>query len=80
MSGTDDERLFREMDNLELFLSGKSFDINEVFPTRQETGTVYKAIAADPTSAERIKYLLLTNPGLCQNRGIADGADRAGAY
>lgn len=63
MSGTDDERLFREMDNLELFLSGKSFDINEVFPTRQETGTVYKAIAADPTSAERIKYLLLSNPG-----------------
>ena len=38
MSGTDDERLFREMDNLELFLIWQRFDINEVLPTRQETG------------------------------------------
>lgn len=63
MSGTDDEKLFREMDNLELFLSDKDFDINDVLPTRAETGTVYRAIAAAPASAERIKYLLLSDPG-----------------
>ena len=62
MSGTDDERLFREIDNLELFLSGKRFNINDVLPTRQETGTVYRMIGAFGTNAERIKYLSLKDP------------------
>jgi len=67
MSGTDDERLFREMDNLELFLSGKRFNINDVLPSRQETGTVYRMIGAFGTNAERIKYLSLKDPGYAKS-------------
>lgn len=63
MNGTDDERLFSEIDNLNLFLSGNDFDVKKVLPTREETGAVYKFICSNPSVGERIKYINLNTVG-----------------
>lgn len=80
MSGTDDERLFREMDNLELFLSGKRFNINDVLPTRQETGTVYRMNRSLRYERRTDKIFIAQRPGICQVGNIAYGFIGAGAH
>lgn len=63
VSGTDDDRLFSEIDSLNLFLSGNDFDVKKVLPTRAETGAVYKFISVNPSSGDRIKYMNLSTVG-----------------
>ena len=63
MSGTDDEQLFKEIDSLNNYMSGRDFDVDLLLPTRAETGVIYKFIAAGPVSEDRIKYLHLNTVG-----------------
>ena len=63
MSGTDDERLFREIDSLNNYMSGREFDVNLILPSRAETGVIYKYISSTPATEERIKYVHLSTVG-----------------
>lgn len=63
MSGTDDDRLFAELDAYESFLAGNGFNAERLLPERHEVGEVYRAVAAEQMSAERIKYLMLSGIG-----------------
>ena len=63
MSGTDDEQLFKEIDSLNNYMSGRDFDVDLLLPTRAETGVIYKFIAAGPVSEDRIKYVHLNTVG-----------------
>lgn len=63
MSGTDDDRLFKEMDSLNNYMSGREFDINLLLPSRAEIGVIYKFIAAGPVTEDRIKYVHLNTVG-----------------
>lgn len=63
MSGTDDERLFKEIDNFNRYVSGRDFDLNLLLPSRAETGVIYKFIAASPAAEDRIKYVHLSTIG-----------------
>ena len=63
MSGTDDERLFREIDSLNSYMAGREYDVNLLLPSRVETGIIYKFISAAPATEERIKYVHLSTVG-----------------
>ncbi|MEE1161302.1 MAG: DHHA1 domain-containing protein, partial [Acutalibacteraceae bacterium] len=63
MSGTDDERLFKEIDSLNNYMAGREFDVNLLLPSRAETGIIYKYITASPATEERIKYVHLSSVG-----------------
>lgn len=63
MSGTDDEQLFKEIDSLNNYMSGREFDINLLLPSRAETGVIYKFIASGPVTEDRIKYVHLNTVG-----------------
>ena len=63
MSGTDDERLFKEIDSLNNYMSGREFDADLLLPSRAETGVIYKYISATPATEERIKYIHLNTVG-----------------
>lgn len=63
MSGTDDDRLFAELDAYESFSAGRAFERSVLLPERHEVGEVYRAVAAEKMSAERIKYLMLSGVG-----------------
>ena len=63
MSGTDDEQLFKEIDSLNNYMSGRDFDVDLLLPTRAEIGVIYKFIAAGPVSEDRIKYVHLNTVG-----------------
>lgn len=63
MSGTDDDRLFKEIDSLNNYMSGREFDINLLLPSRAETGVIYKFIASGSVTEDRIKYVHLNTVG-----------------
>ena len=63
MSGTDDVRLFREIESLNSYMAGREYDVNLLLPSRAETGIIYKYIAAVPATEERIKYVHLNTVG-----------------
>lgn len=62
-NGTDDGRLFSELDHFNRFMSGNAFDTERLLPTREETGAVYKFISSSASSEERIKYMNLSSVG-----------------
>lgn len=63
MSGTDDGRLFKEIESLNNYMSGREFDLDLLLPSRAETGVIYKFIAAKPATEDRIKYAHLSTVG-----------------
>lgn len=63
ISGTDDDRLFREIDNFDKFMTGGEFEIRDLLPTREEVGEIYKLISQKPILEDRIKYLNLNKLG-----------------
>lgn len=63
MSGTDDERLFKEIDSLNNYMSGREFDTDLLLPSRAEIGVIYKFISATSTTEDRIKYVHLSTVG-----------------
>lgn len=54
ISGTDDSRLFSEMDITDRFITGHSVEPDALLPTREEVGKIYKTIAVKPVLRERI--------------------------
>ncbi len=63
MNGTDDDRLFYELECFGDYMSGRKTDAKALLPTRKEAGTVYRLIASDPVPEERIKYLNINTIG-----------------
>lgn len=54
VSGTDDLRLFAEMDLTDRFIKGQNTEPEALLPTREEVGKIYKTIALKPLLKERI--------------------------
>lgn len=63
MSGTDDDTVFLQIADYDLFLSGGEYDPKNLFPAREEIGEIYKYIAAKPRLKDRIKYRYLNSIG-----------------
>ena len=63
MSGTDDVRLFGEISCFNDYMAGRQVDAEQLLPSREETGSVYRLIASKPVTGERIKYLTLNTVG-----------------
>lgn len=63
MSGTDDDRLFGEISCFNDYMAGRPVDAEQLLPSREETGSVYRLIASKPVTGERIKYLTLNTVG-----------------
>lgn len=54
VSGTDDSRLFEEMDLTDRFIKGQNVEPEALLPTREEVGKIYKSIALKPVLKDRI--------------------------
>ena len=63
MNGTDDVRLFGEISCFNDYMAGRPVDAEQLLPSREETGSVYRLIASKPVTGERIKYLTLNTVG-----------------
>ena len=63
MSGTDDDRVFGEISCFNDYMAGRQVDAEQLLPSREETGSVYRLIASKPVTGERIKYLTLNTVG-----------------
>ena len=63
MNGTDDDRLFGEISCFNDYMAGRPVDAEQLLPSREETGSVYRLIASKPVTGERIKYLTLNTVG-----------------
>ena len=63
MNGTDDVRLFGEISCFNDYMAGSPVDAEQLLPSREETGSVYRLIASKPVTGERIKYLTLNTVG-----------------
>lgn len=63
MNGTDDGALFKQIENYNSFCAGHSFAANELLPTREEVGAVYKFICAKPVLPDRVKYVFINSVG-----------------
>ncbi len=63
LSGVDEDRLFREIENYDKLLSGMDGDAANALPSREEVGGLYKAIFNNPVKSERIKHINLKDLG-----------------
>lgn len=63
MNGTDDDRLFGEISCFNDYMAGRQVDAEQLLPSREETGSIYRLIASKPVTGERIKYLTLNTVG-----------------
>ena len=63
MNGTDDVRLFGEISCFNDYMAGRQVDAEQLLPSREETGSIYRLIASKPVTGERIKYLTLNTVG-----------------
>lgn len=63
MNGTDDDRLFGEISCFNDYMAGRACNTEQLLPSREETGSVYRLIASKPVTGERIKYLTLNTVG-----------------
>lgn len=68
MSGTDDGRLFTELQKYQDYLAGAKPDAAALLPTREETGIVYRQIAGGPVGEERLRFLLLNRIGYAKTQ------------
>ena len=63
MNGTDDDILFSSFAAYNDYCAGEEADISLLYPTREEVGTVYKAICEKAMLPDRIKYLFMNTLG-----------------
>lgn len=63
ISGTDDEKLFKEFAIFNDFMTGDGADTSLIYPSRQEVGEVYKYICEKPVLADRVKYFFMNSLG-----------------
>ncbi len=72
MSDIDDARLFEQIAAYDDYKSGADTRANELFPTREEVGAVYKTVIRGRIQAERIKHLFLGDLGLAKTQIAID--------
>lgn len=63
MNGTDDDKLFSDIDNYNKFISNRKFNAKQITPNRAEVGEVYKAVTERGILADRLKYLFINSLG-----------------
>ena len=63
MSDTDDDKLFREIAEFNSYKSGRDYDLTVLFPTREEVGTVFKAVSNEAMLPDRIRYIFIKDLG-----------------
>jgi len=63
-NGTNDEKLFADLELWEDFLSQKNRDYSDITPTRQEVGTIYKYVCEKNVNEESIKYNFINGMGI----------------
>ena len=63
MNGADDEKLFNDISNFNDFCSGKSFIADNLLPSREEVGTVYRYICEKTVLTDRVKYFFVNTLG-----------------
>ncbi len=61
MNGTNDTELFGSLSLFEKALVQREGDFNEICPTREEVGTVYKYILRKSISEDRVKYYFINS-------------------
>lgn len=64
LSGTDDDKLFAELDSFNAFSAGKECITHSLLPTRAQVGQIYKKILEKPISEDKLKYLFMLENGL----------------
>ena len=64
MSGTDDSKLFCDLSNFKNYSVGRSFNPENLVPTRVEVGKVYSYIGNNPSVEEKIKYKFINDLGI----------------
>ena len=63
MNGTDDDILFKELSAYNDYCAGGDADISLLLPTREQVGTIYKAICEKAILPDRVKYLFMNSIG-----------------
>ena len=64
VAGTDDDKLFADIDNFNRFSIGKSFDAKSITPTREEIGQIYRFVTPKGVLSEKISYSFINSLGL----------------
>ncbi len=67
VSGLNEDRLFDELFAYHDYLRGAPLP-EELIPSREEIGTVYRLIQKQPIGAERLKHITLESPGLAKTQ------------
>ncbi len=66
MNDTDDDSLFKSVNEYNKYMSGNSFDANIICPTRDEIGEIYRKISEEEVLPERIKYIFMNKIGFAK--------------
>ncbi len=56
ISGTDEEKLFKNINNYNLFVNNIASDVKEIIPTREQIGEIYRNINENGITTEKIIY------------------------
>ncbi len=64
VSGTDDEKLFYDLDNFNRFCNSKSFDAKAIAPSREEIGSIYRYVTPNGVLKDKILYSFINTLGL----------------
>lgn len=62
----DDQKLFSDIENYNLYKSSRNFDANSITPNRIEVGEVYKFIAQNGVLTDKIKYHFINTLGFAK--------------
>lgn len=63
ISGTNDNKLFKDVANFNNFMSGKEYNVKDLTPTREEVGNVYRLVSQKAILKERLKYIFINDLG-----------------
>lgn len=63
VSGTDDDKLFYELDNFKRFSKDISFDASAITPNREEIGKIYRSVTEKGVLPEKIVYSFINTLG-----------------
>ena len=60
---TDDQKLFSDIENYNLYKNNKEFNANSITPNRIEVGEVYRYISQNGILAEKVNYHFINTLG-----------------
>ncbi len=72
VSGTDDDKLFGDIENYNLFLNNKKFEAVFITPNRIEVGEIYKFITQNGILGDKIKYHFINSIGFAKTNVSLD--------